>query len=235
MPMDETLQAPAKPKRKTGILLLALLLVVLSTAFLTVRAVRWLRDRENAKLLTLVDREHPVEDGYNVEFTLFGDGQMVDSRCVDDLEKMLAACAGAGGKPELESSFRTWGAQELLYDEALAALRQEGLSEEEAARRLETRVEMPGCSEHQLGLAVDILEQGCGLPREQQAETPTLRWLRDNSWRYGFILRYGEDQTAVTGMEYRPWHFRYVGRDAAEQIFSLGLTLEEYLSLFYSS
>ena len=233
--MEGTLQAPAKPKKKTWILVTALLLVVLSLAFLTVRAIRWSREQEKAKLLTLVDREHPVPDDYNVEFTLLGDGQMVDSRCVDDLEELLSACARAGGRPQLSASFRTWGAQELLYDEKLAALMEEGLSREAAESRLKTQLELPGCSEHQLGLAVDILEQDSELPPERQEDTETLRWLRENAWRYGFILRYPADKTAVTGIEYRPWHFRYVGREVAEQISHLGITLEEYLELFYTS
>lgn len=232
--MDGTTERPARVKKKLWILLPVLLLVVLSLVFLATRAVRWAREQEKTKLLTLVDAEHPVEDDYNVEFTLLGDGQMVDSRCVDDLEDMLAACARAGGKPEVTASFRTWGAQELLYDEQLAALLAEGLSEELAAERLLRRVEKPGCSEHQLGLAVDIAERDSELPPEQQEGTETIRWLRENSWRYGFILRYPAHKTGITGVDYRPWHYRYVGRDAAEQIHSLDLTLEEYLQYFYS-
>ena len=82
---------------------------------------------------------------------------------------------------------------------------------------------------------MDILEQDSELPPERQEDTETLRWLRENAWRYGFILRYPADKTAVTGIEYRPWHFRYVGREVAEQISHLGITLEEYLELFYTS
>ena len=69
---------------------------------------------------------------------------------------------------------------------------------------------------------------------ESQADTPTQKWLLENSWRYGFILRYPADGESVTGVIYEPWHYRYVGPDAARQISQLGLTLEEYISMFYS-
>ncbi len=62
----------------------------------------------------------------------------------------------------------------------------------------------------------------------------TLRWLMDNSWRYGFILRFPENKTAVTGMDFRPWHYRYIGREAAAQIHELDLSLEEYIQMFYT-
>ena len=144
---------PAKAKRRSWILLSAILLAVLSLVFLGLRLLQWRQEQENTRLLTLVDREHPVEDDYNVEFILLGDGHMMDSRCVDDLEAMLAACREAGGKPEITASFRTWGAQERAWEEALAALTEQGLSTEEAERLLERKTERPGCSEHELGLA----------------------------------------------------------------------------------
>ena len=231
--MDRTVQRPVKAK-KLGFLLPVLLLVVLSLVFLGMRAVRWAREQEQTRLLTLVDREHPVEDDYNVEFTLLGDGQMVDSRCVDDLEEMLSACRAAGGRPVVAESFRTWGAQEKLYDDMLSALMHSGLSREEAEEHLTGKLEQPGCSEHQLGLAVVILEEGSELPADQQEGTETTRWLHENAWRYGFILRYPAHKTSITGIEYRPCHYRYVGRGAAEQIHSLDLTLEEYIQMFYS-
>lgn len=233
--MDGARTKAPRARQKLWILLTVILLVVLSLVFLATRLHRWVQVREKTKLLTLVDREHPVEDDYNVEFTLLGDGQMVDSRCVDDLEDMLADCRRAGGQPEVTASFRTWGAQERAYEEALEALTETGLSREQAEQQLTRKIELPGCSEHQLGLAVDIAEEGSELPIEQQEDTATLRWLRENSWRYGFILRFPADKTEVTGMDCRPWHYRYVGRDAAAQIYELNLSLEEYIEMFYDS
>ncbi len=235
MPVDGVQTRRPRAKKKLWILLTVILLVALSLLFLGTRLRQWVQDKEKTKLLTLVDREHPVEDDYNVEFTLLGEGQMVDSRCVDDLEAMMEACRRAGGKPVLAASFRTWGAQERAWEEALDALVQGGLSREQAEMRLQRQTEEPGCSEHQLGLAVDILEQDSEAERSQQVDTPTLRWLQEHSWRYGFILRYPENKTEITGKDFRPWHYRYVGREAAEQIHELDLSLEEYIEMFFAS
>lgn len=232
--MDGTQKRPPRAKMKRWVLLTAILLVVLSLVILATRMRQWVQERERTKLLTLVNREHPVEDDYNVEFTLLGEGQMVDSRCVGDLDAMLEACRRAGGKPELTASFRTWGAQERVYEEALAALEESGLSREQAEQSLERKIEQPGYSEHQLGLAVDFAEQGSDLPQELQTATVTIRWLQENSWRYGFILRFPADKAGITGMDCRPWHYRYVGREAAAQIHEMDLCLEEYVELFYS-
>ncbi|MCR5664303.1 MAG: M15 family metallopeptidase [Oscillospiraceae bacterium] len=232
--MDEKQKRPAPAGKKRWLLLAVLLLAAASLIFLLTRVRSWSERQEKTKLLTIVDRDHPVAADYNVEFTLLGGGQMVDSRCVDDLELMLKACAEAGGAPELRGSFRTWGAQEAIYEEALAALIAEGLDAEKAAAALERRTPLPGCSEHELGLAVDIGEQGSELPLERQGDSFTLRWLAENCWDFGFIVRYPEGKTAITGMEAQPWHFRYVGREAAAQIRDLDLTLEEYIQMFYS-
>ena len=233
--MDEVKTRRPRAKKKLWILLTVILLVGLSLLFLGTRLRHWVEEKEKTKLLTLVDREHPVEDDYNVEFTLLGEGQMVDSRCVDDLEAMLEACRRAGGRPVVTESFRTWGAQERAYEESLAELTETGLSREQAEQRLERMTEQPGFSEHQLGLAVDLEEQDSELTKEQQADTATLRWLRENSWRYGFILRYPDNKSEVTGKAFRPWHYRYVGREAAEQIHELDLSLEEYIGMFFAS
>ncbi|NLO89432.1 MAG: M15 family metallopeptidase [Clostridia bacterium] len=90
-------------------------------------------------------------------------------------------------------------------------------------------VAMPGTSEHQTGLALDISAVGKGLV-ESFAETPQGRWLNRNSWKYGFILRYPKEKNHITNIIYEPWHYRYVGYPHSKIIFRRGLCLEEYLS-----
>jgi D-alanyl-D-alanine carboxypeptidase len=85
-------------------------------------------------------------------------------------------------------------------------------------------VAIPGTSEHQLGLGVDINADGVN-----SAGYEVYDWLEAHCWEYGFILRYPEDKTDITGISNEPWHFRYVGQEAAEYIMSNGLCLEEYL------
>ena len=86
---------------------------------------------------------------------------------------------------------------------------------------------VPGTSEHQLGLAVDIVDVNQQVLEEEQEDTPTQQWLLANSWKYGFILRYPENKSSITGITYEPWHYRYVGRQAAQEIYSQGICLEE--------
>ena len=102
----------------------------------------------------------------------------------------------------------------------------QGYSEAEARRLAEQWVAVPGTSEHQLGLAVDISMEDTAT----QTTSDMWQWLMKNSYKYGFILRYPEDKTNITGISYEPWHYRYVGREAAEEIYRSGLCLEEYLS-----
>ena len=91
------------------------------------------------------------------------------------------------------------------------------------------QVAVPGTSEHQLGLAVDIVDVNYQLLDTNQENTAVQKWLLENSWRYGFILRYPTDQTDVTGIVYEPWHYRYVGKEYAQDIYKKGLCLEQYL------
>ena len=96
-------------------------------------------------------------------------------------------------------------------------------------RGLLKAVAIPGTSEHQLGLAVDLVDANMQDLTSAQESTETQKWLMANSWRYGFIHRYPNGKTDITGIIYEPWHYRYVGKDAAQEIFNRDITLEEYL------
>jgi len=98
--------------------------------------------------------------------------------------------------------------------------------EAEAARW----VAKPGTSEHQTGLALDIVAAGYQILDEEQEDTAEQKWLMENSWKYGFILRYPSEKSDITGIGYEPWHYRYVGKAAAADIYRTGVCLEEYLS-----
>ena len=88
---------------------------------------------------------------------------------------------------------------------------------------------VPGTSEHESGLAADLIDESYPYLDELQEQTPTQKWLMANSWRYGFILRYPNGTTEQPGIIYEPWHYRYVGKEYAREIFRMGVTLEEYL------
>ena len=89
-------------------------------------------------------------------------------------------------------------------------------------------VAIPGTSEHQLGLSCDIVDQWYDYMNESLENAPLLIWMKEHCKEYGFILRYPKDKTEVTGIMFEPWHFRYVGVDAATYIMDNGLCLEEF-------
>ena len=117
------------------------------------------------------------------------------------------------------SGYRTAKVQQKLYDDKIREYEKEGYSESEAAELAEQWVAVPGYSEHQLGFAVDI----------NGATYDVYLWLQENSYKYGFIFRYPGNKTDITGVSEEVWHYRYVGKEAAAEMYEQGLCLEEYL------
>ncbi len=180
-------------------------------------------------LLTLVNPWNTIPEDWAVEPVSLGGGHQVDKRCYEDLCAMLSDCKGAGLRPIVRSSYRTHKTQEQLYANKVRQWKGFGYSDEEAREKAATIVAIPGTSEHQLGLAVDIVDASYQVLDEKQADTAAQKWLMEHSWEYGFILRYPTDKSDVTGIIYEPWHYRYVGRDNAKAIHDSGLCLEEWL------
>ena len=149
--------------------------------------------------------------------------------CHDALQEMLQACRDAGLKPYIASAYRTHGDQRWLYNNKVQNLMNQGYGEEEAKRLAGTVIAVPGTSEHELGLAFDLTDDSYRNLDEAQENTAVQKWLMENSWRYGFILRYPNNKSEVTGIIYEPWHYRYVGKEIAQEIYESGLCLEEYL------
>lgn len=179
--------------------------------------------------LTLVNPSHTLEAGYSIQLVELVNGQSVDERCYPDLQAMMDDCRAAGLSPYICSSYRTWEKQNRLFEENVRTLMAQGYSEEGARTETAKNIAIPGTSEHQLGLAVDIVDKNYQVLDEAQEDTAVQKWLMENSWRYGFILRYPTDKSDITGIVYEPWHYRYVGKEAAEAIYNEGICLEEYL------
>lgn len=182
-----------------------------------------------AELLSLVNPWNSMDSDYVPPLAYLSDGTAVDERCIDDLRALLIACREAGCAPYICSAYRTWETQTQLYENKVARLMDSGLDEAAARSEAAKVVAYPGTSEHQLGLAVDIIDSSYTALDEGQESTATQRWLMENSWRYGFILRYPEGKSDITGIIYEPWHYRYVGREAAADIYQSGLCFEEWL------
>ena len=187
--------------------------------------------RQDEWNLILVNPWHKLPEGYTVETTTLLNGESIDSRCYSALSQMLNDCQEqSGGIPIVCSSYRPHEKQVLLYDDQVKSLMSAGKTKEEAEKEAGTVVAVPGTSEHELGLAVDICDSENQLLDESQADTNTQKWLMENCWKYGFILRYPKNKSDITGIIYEPWHYRYVGNEVAREIQESGICLEEYLA-----
>ena len=176
-----------------------------------------------------------VPDDYDPELvTVTGsfakDGTKVEKSCYDALMQMVKDCRAAGHSIYITSSYRTHSYQTYLFNRQVEKQLKKGYSQEEAERIAATISAIPGTSEHQLGLAVDILDTEIWDLVQEQENLPGQIWLMENSWRYGFILRYPKDKTDETGIIYEPWHYRYVGQELAQYLYENNLTLETYLA-----
>ena len=150
-------------------------------------------------------------------------GARLDPVCKDALEQMLSDCRAAGYSPQIVSSYRSIADQQANLNRMIAQMG----GNYAAATQV---VAVPGTSEHHLGLAFDIVDSAYPKLNHQQAARPTQKWLMEHCWEYGFILRYPENSTDITGIIWEPWHYRYVGTEMALEIRDLGcITLEEYI------
>ena len=186
----------------------------------------------NGQQITLVNPWHEIPEDYTVELTAISEEHKIATIAYADYVDMIRECTNAGNQPAVCSSYRTQEYQEGLYERKVQRVLDDPYTNytEAEARIISAReVAVPGTSEHQLGLALDIVDSRNWNLDESQASMPTQQWLMENSWRYGWILRYPNEKSDVTGIIYEPWHYRYVGREVAAEIHAKGLCLEEYL------
>lgn len=178
----------------------------------------------------LVNPWHSLPRDYSVELVNYGENFRIAQVCADALKTMLRDCAAAGNAAAICSAYRSQADQEYLFQRKLQTYLDQGYSQEEGRLLAGTIVAVPGTSEHQLGLAVDLVDVNNWNLDESQASMPAQQWLMEHSWEYGFILRYPNGTSEITGIIYEPWHYRYVGVEIAREIRELGVTLEEYLN-----
>ena len=188
-------------------------------------------ETEDWKLL-LVNPWNKLPENYAATLKLkrLANGLQVDERIYDDLNAMLTDCWGAGLHPVVCSAYRPHATQIRLHDNKIARLRYAGYSYEAAVKEAGRWVAVPGTSEHETGMALDIVAYSYQLLNEKQENTAEQKWFMEHCWEYGFILRYPKDKTDITKIMFEPWHYRYVGRYHAQIIMSEGLCLEEYMA-----
>ena len=161
-------------------------------------------DTSGAWNLILVDRDHYIPANYQVE--MFDDAR------------------AAGLALFVREGYRTTKEQQQIMDDRIKEYENQGCSKKEAKKKAEEYVAIPGTSEHQLGLSVDI-----NADTSKCSSDAVYQWLDENAYKYGFVKRYPEDKTDITSINNEPWHYRYVGKDAARTMKQENLCLEEYL------
>ena len=179
--------------------------------------------------ILLVNPWNALPEDYSVELVNVTGQDRLETECAAALEAMIADCKAAGHIPSIASAYRTQEEQEYLFNRKVKYYTGSGWSLASAQKEAATEVAVPGTSEHQLGLAVDLMDQNYPYLNNNQANTATQKWLMEHCHEYGFILRYPVGSTEITGIIYEPWHYRYVGIEIAQEITDLGITLEEYL------
>lgn len=178
--------------------------------------------------LVLINKQHPIPEEYDFKLGTFTSGMRCDERVIEDLLLMMKAADKEGMNLVVRSPYRTSDHQEDNFNKRIKSYMRQGLSYMEAYKATSRVITIPGCSEHEVGLALDITSDTF-IPLEQEfADTEEGKWLEEHSYEYGFILRYPSDKEYITGIVYEPWHFRYVGREAARVMKEKGLCLEEF-------
>lgn len=179
--------------------------------------------------LLLVNKQHPVPEDYTFELGTIAGAMKCDARILPELFAMLQAAKDDGVYLAVCSPYRDISRQEILFNRKIKMHMGNGYSYLEAYKMASQIVTVPGASEHQIGLALDIISNDYTSLDEGFANTSAGKWLKEHSKEYGFILRYPEGKEYITGIDYEPWHFRYVGKEAATIIMDNGITLEEFV------
>lgn len=191
--------------------------------------------RKTPELLVLVNAGHGIPDDYKVSLmTIRNQQRKAAESMVPSLEKMLEDGEKAGYSFCVVSAYRNAAYQKRVIENDIQRYISRGMSKEAALQLTLEQVLPAGYSEHETGLAADITARSyTGLEKDQE-QTPDNQWMRENCWKYGFIVRYPDNKTSVTGISYEPWHFRYVGKEAAAFLRNNNMTLEEFWELIES-
>lgn len=174
--------------------------------------------------LIVVNRWNEIPEDFSISLTELSNGQSVDSRIYPYLQEMFDAAREDNIYPIVREGYRTTEEQGEIFNEKVQAYINEGYSKARAEKTAKEWAAVPGTSEHQLGIAVDI-----NADKTQSTNDEVYVWLAENAYRYGFILRYPQGKEQITGTNYEPWHYRYVGVENAKIIYEQQICLEEYI------
>lgn len=180
--------------------------------------------------LLLVNSENTIDQTFKPELADVQNGYQMDKRAAEYAKRMIKDAKAQGVDLLVCSGYRSYESQNRNFNNYAANLQQAGYSKDEAVKETSRLIAYPGSSEHQTGLALDIVTPTYQGLNDGYADTAAAKWLYNNAADYGFILRYPKDKEDITKISFEPWHYRYVGEEAAREIMDQGICLEEYLS-----
>lgn len=196
---------------------------------------KYIEPENRDEYLVLINVDNPLDSTYIPDDLVVVVDTRKDGRATQQLREYAAKALEAlliemraNGYTDVTvtSAYRSYEYQTTLFNQRVAMY--PNLSYEEAYDTAATVVAIPGTSEHQSGLCLDM--HNLSAADVSFANTDAAKWLAENSYKFGYILRFDEDKTDITGISYEPWHFRYVGRYHATQMYKLGMCFEEYMS-----
>lgn len=179
--------------------------------------------------LILINKECPIPEGYEPELGTIRGNIKSDVRVIEHVLAMIQAAKEDGVTLAICSPYRDYDRQVMLFERKVKSYIKQGKPEEEAYELASQTVAIPGTSEHQAGLAFDFISDDYTTLDAGFADCAAGKWLKANAAEYGFILRYPLGKEDVTEIEFEPWHYRYVGQEAAADIMGQEICLEEYV------
>ena len=174
--------------------------------------------------LVIVNSEVPLPDDFQMTPTLF-DTITVNSKMYPELTALINAAYNDEINLWIASGYRSVEEQESVLDRAVQRRMADGMTYEKAYEDARITIQAPGYSEHHTGLAVDFNDV-----EDDFRETKAYTWLQEHAAEYGFVERYPKGKESITGIDYEPWHYRYVGKEHAQRMNELNMCLEEYVA-----
>lgn len=185
--------------------------------------------------LYVIGKDNPLPDDFTLNTKTVTGERLLDERCADQAIKMLNDASSQNVGLFVTSSYRSVQKQAENLESYINTLMGQGYSKEDATIQAQKEIALPGCSEHNAGLAMDIVSDDYWSNHTDLDESfeklPQFDWLINNSWKYGFVLSYPKDKDNITGIIYEPWHYRYVGLEHAERIHKVYVETGEFLTI----
>lgn len=218
---------PARPKRKEDILTVQVKADIESMLK---------EDTQDAIMngyLSLLNKDYILHDELEMDLVGIGNGHQLEPLAAEKITQLVKDAQKEHLYINITSSYRTYLKQVELFKNKIERLEKEGYTHEEAVKEAATVVAVPGTSEHHLGLTVDFVTGRYKKLDEGIRNTNEYKWVEEHAWEYGYIIRYPQGKSDITGIITEPWHLRYVGIPAAKLIHDRGICLEEFLGVAY--